>query len=111
MFITSSLPFPPPPSVLPPFFLPPFDSPLDALALNKEMEFSAIQGILRHLDDNADGSVDLQESEEVHTLFARAEGGEGERLVWGNGVYTAHIKVYTSFVYHYYYYMLHTCAC
>lgn len=75
MFITSSLPFPPPPS----FPHPPSLSPPDALALNKEMEFSAIQGILRHLDDNADGSVDLQESEEVHTLFARAEGRRRRR--------------------------------
>ena len=37
----------------------------EALALNKELEFAAIQAILRHLDDNHDGSVDLQESEEV----------------------------------------------
>ena len=37
----------------------------EALALNKELEFAAIQAVLRHLDDNHDGSVDLQESEEV----------------------------------------------
>lgn len=37
----------------------------EALALNKELEFAAIQSVLRHLDDNHDGSVDLQESEEV----------------------------------------------
>lgn len=44
---------------------PPFLPPLEALALNKELEFAAIQAVLRHLDDNHDGSVDLQESEEV----------------------------------------------
>ena len=37
----------------------------EALTLNKELEFAAIQAVLRHLDDNHDGSVDLQESEEV----------------------------------------------
>jgi hypothetical protein len=36
----------------------------EALTLNKELEFAAIQAVLRHLDDNHDGSVDLQESEE-----------------------------------------------
>ena len=48
----------------------------EALELNKELEFSAIQAILRHLDDNADGSVDHYESEEVSTRLA---GGERER--------------------------------
>ena len=37
----------------------------DALALNEELEFAAIQWIHGQLDDNADGTVDFQESEEV----------------------------------------------
>ena len=54
---THNLPYLPPPSSLLP--------PPEALTLNKELEFAAIQAVLRHLDDNHDGSVDLQESEEV----------------------------------------------
>ena len=42
----------------------------EALDLNKELEFAAIQAVLRHLDDNLDGSVDLQESEEVGRCLA-----------------------------------------
>ena len=38
---------------------------VDALALNEELEFAAIQWIHGQLDDNADGTVDFQESEEV----------------------------------------------
>ena len=44
--------------------------PPEALTLNKELEFAAIQAVLRHLDDNHDGSVDLQESEEVGHCMA-----------------------------------------
>ena len=42
----------------------------EALALNMELEFAAIQAVLRHLDDNHDGSVDLSESEEVGGCLA-----------------------------------------
>lgn len=54
-----SSPPPPSPSLL-----------TEALALNKELEFAAIQAVLRHLDDNHDGSVDVQESEEVRGCLA-----------------------------------------
>lgn len=104
-FTTSPLPLfllPPPLSLPPP---PPPSSPPDALALNKEMEFSAIQGILRHLDDNADGSVDLRESEEVHRVFTGAErrgrGREGGRWLVSVGVryvYFVPTYVYAGFV-------------
>lgn len=38
---------------------------IDVLALNDELDFAAIQSIHGQLDDNADGSVDLRESQEV----------------------------------------------
>jgi len=46
---------------------------VDALALNEELEFAAIKGIHGQLDDNADGTVDFQESEE----FLQTELHEG----------------------------------
>ena len=63
--------------------MPPLSSlPLaEALALNKELEFAAIQAVLRHLDDNHDGSVDLQESEEVCGGFLATR--LRQHLFWG----------------------------
>ena len=55
-------------------FLVDFFSPfsfhfLGAFSLNDDVEFAAIKSIHNQLDDNADGSVDFQESEEVSTLL------------------------------------------
>ncbi len=43
------------------------------LVVDEESEFTAIKGIHWQLDDNADGAVDFQESEEV---------GKGEDSEW-----------------------------